>query len=100
METNKGMGVVKLVSMATNKGAESSREHEENNDAFKSCRIDRIYELDIHERHNKVVVMSGNLKIVFKKPRVSELGACQWENVLECKWMQPKTIYIYIYIYI
>ncbi len=44
--------------------------------AFKSCRIHRIYELNAHERHHKVVITSGNLEIFFK-PRVSELGACQ-----------------------
>ncbi len=44
--------------------------------AFKSCRIHRIYELNAHERHHKVVVTSGKLEIFFK-PRVSELGACQ-----------------------
>ncbi len=48
--------------------------------AFKSSRIDRIYELKAHERHHKVVIMSGKLEIFFK-PRVSELGACQWNNV-------------------
>ncbi len=41
--------------------------------AFKSCRIHRIYELNAHERHHKVVIMSGKLEIFFK-PRVSELG--------------------------
>ncbi len=48
------------------------------NGAFKSCRIHRIYELNAHERHHKVVIMSGKLKIFFK-PRVSELGTCQLE---------------------
>ncbi len=48
--------------------------------AFKSCRIHRIYELNAHERHHKVVITSGKLEIFFK-PRVSELGACQWKNV-------------------
>ncbi len=43
---------------------------------FKSCRIHRIYELNAHERHHKVVVTRGKLEIFFK-PRVSELGACQ-----------------------
>ncbi len=50
------------------------------NGAFKSCRIHRIYELNAHERHHKVVITSGKLEIFFK-PRVSELGACQWKNV-------------------
>ncbi len=50
------------------------------NGAFKSCRIHRIYELNAHERHHKVVVTSGKLKIFFK-PWVSELGACQWKNL-------------------
>ncbi len=44
--------------------------------AFKSCRIHRIYELNAHERHHKVVITSGKLEILFK-PRVSELWACQ-----------------------
>ncbi len=44
--------------------------------AFKSCRIHRIYELNAHERHHKVVITSGKLETFFK-PRVSELGACQ-----------------------
>ncbi len=44
--------------------------------AFKSCRIHRIYELNAHERHHKVVITSGKLEIFFKL-RVSELGACQ-----------------------
>ncbi len=44
--------------------------------AFKSCRIHRIYELNAHERHHKVVITSGKLEIFFK-PRVSELWACQ-----------------------
>ncbi len=48
--------------------------------AFKSCRIHRIYELNAHERHHKVVITSGKLEIFFK-PRVSELGAWQWKNV-------------------
>ncbi len=46
------------------------------NGAFKSCRIHRIYELNAHERHHKVVITSGKLEIFFK-PRVSELWACQ-----------------------
>ncbi len=34
--------------------------------AFKSCRIHRIYELNAHERHHKVVITSGKLEIFFK----------------------------------
>ncbi len=48
--------------------------------ALKSCRIHRIYELNAHERYHKVVITSGKLEIFFK-PRVSKLGACQWENM-------------------
>ncbi len=48
--------------------------------AFKSCQIDRIYELKAQERHHKVVITSGKLKIYFKS-RVCELGVCQWKNV-------------------
>ncbi len=40
--------------------------------AFKSCQIHRIYELNAHERHHKVVITSGKLNIFFK-PQVSEL---------------------------
>ncbi len=43
---------------------------------LKSCRIHRIYELNAHERHHKVVIMSGKLEIFFKPP-VSELWACR-----------------------
>ncbi len=35
-------------------------------DAFKSYRIHRFYELNAHERYQKVVFKSGKLKIVFK----------------------------------
>ncbi len=50
--------------------------------AFKSCRIHRIYELNTLERHYKVIITRGKLYIFFK-PQVSELGACQWKNVLD-----------------
>ncbi len=42
--------------------------------------MNRIYELNAHERHHKVVITSGKLEIFFK-PRVSELGTCPWKNV-------------------
>ncbi len=53
--------------------------------AFKSCRIYHIYELIAHEHHHNVVIMSGKLFkwSFFFKPRGSELGACQWENMLD-----------------
>ncbi len=38
--------------------------------------LHRIYELNAHEGHHKVVITSVNFEI-FCKPRVSELGACQ-----------------------
>ncbi len=48
--------------------------------AFNSCRIDRIYELNAHERHHKDIITSGILKIFFK-PWVSELGASVTKRV-------------------
>ncbi len=44
--------------------------------AFKPCRIHRIYELNSHERHYKVIITTGKLDIFFKH-RVSELWVCQ-----------------------
>ncbi len=43
------------------------------NGAFKSCRLHHIYELNAHERHQKVVTTSGKLQISFK-PRVSRIS--------------------------
>ncbi len=34
------------------------------NGGFKSCRIHRIYELNAHEHHHKVVITSGELNFL------------------------------------
>ncbi len=66
------------------------RSLEETKGAFKSCRIHRIYELNAHERHHKVVITSGKLEIFFK-PRVSELGGVSVKKTCRMQWTQPKT---------
>ncbi len=48
--------------------------------AFKPCRIHRLYELNSHERHYKVIITTGKLDIFFKH-RVSELGCVSEKNV-------------------
>ncbi len=48
--------------------------------AFNSCRIDRIYELNAHERHHKDIITSGILKLSLS-PEFLSWGR-QWKNVL------------------
>ena len=50
--------------------------------AFKSSRIDRIYELNAHERHHNIVNTSGELGIFFK-PRSVRVGGVSVINMAE-----------------
>ncbi len=44
--------------------------------AFKSCRINRIYKLNAHEHHHKVIITSGKLEISFK-PKSDAMDAAK-----------------------
>lgn len=50
--------------------------------AFKPCQKYHIHELNAHEQKHKVMIASGKLWTFFE-PRVSELRACQWENMAD-----------------
>ncbi len=57
---------------------------EEINGEFKSCRIHRIYELNAHERHHKVVIKSGKLFSLRKHlGRSQRLKICSVINIVE-----------------
>ncbi len=59
------------------------------NDWRSQVKLHRIYKLNAHERHHKVVITSGKLKMFFK-PRVSELVRVS-EKTCQMQWTQPKT---------
>ncbi len=49
----------------------------------KSCRTDCIYELNAHERHNNVIITTGEFGIFFKQRSV-RFGGVSMRNMVEC----------------
>ncbi len=61
----------------------------DNNGAFKSCRIHRIYELNAHERHHKVVITSETLEM-FCKPPSFRVGGVSVKKRVGCNGCSVK----------